>query len=935
MTKKLLLLLGIMNLTLSLSVRAYDFEVDGVYYAILPKEEPEVKVTCQKYENATYISNYAGDVVIPETVTYDGKTYSVTQIDYKAFYECKELTSITIGSNVYLINTNAFYGCIKLQSLSLPQSVTTLGEKAFAECTGLTSISLSSGLTTIEESAFEGCTALTKLTIPSSVTTIDTGAFKNCSGINSLTLGSNIKIIDNNAFENCTGIKTLVIPSKVSTIGTSAFRNCTGIDSLKIGSAVSSIGVAAFRDCSAIKNLNIPNSVKKIDIYAFMNCNAIENVIIGSGVSQIGMLAFRGCPNINNVTINSNAVASKCVQEEKTSNEFSKATNIVSVFGAQVKKYIIGQTVSQIGTYAFYNATDLETIIISNSVTSIGDNAFDGCTNLKKVMIDITDFANQNVIFDTLSKLSKNNVTYTCNNQLISGEFSIPRGSASLGKNIFKGCNAITKIIIPTSVKTIEDGAFINCSNLADITIPSSVMTIGKNVFSGCSSLPVIDDIKYADTYLIEAVNKDLEQYSIKDDCRFIGDKAFKDCASLKDIYIPNSIFSLADSAFMNCTVLKTISFPNTISLIGKDVFTNSNLKYITIDVVDFSSDNIISNQFDTNYTLQYLYKDNVIKDDFCFPEDCKVIGKNALYYCLDITSVTIPNSVKSIGENAFTGCYCLKKVNTLSLDNWMNINFANAQANPLYCAKHLYVNNNELIELTVPDNIKKINDYAFYNCLELQSVTLPSTVNIGNNAFAECNNLTHINVIIKDFANNNKVYSYTEFFEKDLRYYYDDKEIDGYFEIPASCTSIGEHALHGCKTLKGIILPASITSIGSDAFIECYSLKDVYVSWKDSNIFTSKERIFDTKDEKIGKTLYVPVDQISEYQKVEPWKNFQNITEWNEKDINPSDPTAINDADYNHKSRNSIIYNLQGLQIKNPVKGEIYIIDGKKVMAK
>ncbi len=159
------LLFSFLLLLTSVVCRAYDFEVDGIYYNITSAGEHTVAVT-----NST--NEYVGSIVIPKSVTCNGATYNVTAIDERAFWYCSGLTSIVIPNSVTKIDTQAFYYCTSLTSITIPNSVTTIGYWAFSGCSGLTSITIGNSVTTIGKGAFTLCTGLISIDIPNSVTTI-------------------------------------------------------------------------------------------------------------------------------------------------------------------------------------------------------------------------------------------------------------------------------------------------------------------------------------------------------------------------------------------------------------------------------------------------------------------------------------------------------------------------------------------------------------------------------------------------------------------------------------------------------------------------------------------------------------------------------------------------------------------------------------------
>ncbi len=226
------------------------------------------------------------DIVIP--AVYKGK--SVTHISIKAFFECTDLTSITIPSSVTSIGNSAFSGCTGLTSITIPSSVTSIGMGAFSKCTGLTSVIFedNSQLERIGMSAFCECTGLSNVTIPSSVT-----------------------IIENYAFEYCTGLASIMIPSSVTSITKAAFRHCTGLTSINVeqGNAVyNSAGNCIIETAKkalvvGCKSSVIPTdgSVTSIGNSAFIYCEGLTSVTIPNSVTSIGNSAFFGCKGLSSI----------------------------------------------------------------------------------------------------------------------------------------------------------------------------------------------------------------------------------------------------------------------------------------------------------------------------------------------------------------------------------------------------------------------------------------------------------------------------------------------------------------------------------------------------------------------------------------------------------------------------------------------------------
>ncbi len=168
------------------------------------------------------------------------------------------------------------------------------------------------------------------------------------------------------------------------------------------------------------------------------------------------------------------------------------------------------------------------------SVTSIGSSAFKDCSGLTSV--------------------------------------TIPNSVTSIGYEAFRDCSSLTSVTIPNSVTSIDAYAFKDCSGLTSVTIPNSVISIGVGAFYGCYGLPIIDNLRYADTYLVEAVDETLSSYTIKNGTKWIGSRAFNNCSSLTSLTIPNSVTSIGEWAFEGCSGLTSIEFPASLEYFDEGV---------------------------------------------------------------------------------------------------------------------------------------------------------------------------------------------------------------------------------------------------------------------------------------------------------------------------------------------------------------------------
>ena len=243
--KKLLITVAV--LLCSVTANAYDFEVDGIYYSILSASDLTVSVTSGD-------NKYIGEVIIPSTVTYKSRTLSVISIGYRAFYYCRDLTSVTIPNSVTTIKDYAFEES-SLRDLRIEDgsNILSCNSNAFKECS-LQTLYLGRDL---QNPCFRYNDILTSVTIGNSVTTIEDYAFQGCTRLTSVTIGNSVTSIGNQAFSDCTRLTSVTIPNSVTSIGKSAFDGCSSLTSVTIGNSVTTIGEEAFSLCNGLTSINL------------------------------------------------------------------------------------------------------------------------------------------------------------------------------------------------------------------------------------------------------------------------------------------------------------------------------------------------------------------------------------------------------------------------------------------------------------------------------------------------------------------------------------------------------------------------------------------------------------------------------------------------------------------------------------------------------
>ena len=502
-----------------------------------------------------------------KTVTIIDSENGKSTIGSNAFYQCGQLTDVSIGEGVVSIGEKAFYGCGNLNSITIPNTLTSIGEEAFDSCYSMTRVDISD-LSAWCKIEFPSSKAnplhkgsdlylkgerVTELTIPSDIKKINQCTFYNCKSLRIVNIPNNVTEIGTIAFEGCTSLQSINIPNSVTSIGNGAFYDCTGeliVDNyilagkdyassdtgknrwisgskftkLTFGENVGMIGNRAFAGCYSLTSVTISDSVTMIGNYAFTECTGLKSVNISNSVTRIGLAAFESCTGLESINIPDSvtSISSRAFQyctgelivDNKTLAGDSNEGLDSWISGSKFTKLTIGDSITKIGLYAFDDFTTLTSVTIGNNVSEIAMYAFDNCSNLTSVYI--TDLSAWCKI--TFGNFDANPLNYA--------------------KNLYLKGNLVTELTIPSDVTTIKDYAFLNCSSLTSVTIPDSVTSIGNNAFYNCDSLTSV---------------------TIPESVTSIGNFAFFDCAILSSVTIPNSVTSIGHSAFAYCRKLTTV----------------------------------------------------------------------------------------------------------------------------------------------------------------------------------------------------------------------------------------------------------------------------------------------------------------------------------------------------------------------------------------
>lgn len=540
---------AILTLALTSKVFAYDFSSVApsghTLYFNFSWDSTSVGVTFpgvfdyvnQSFANCwTGYSKPIGNLIIPDSVTYGGHTYSVVWIGYGAFYECSGISSITIPNTILEILSGAFYGCTGLSSITIPTSVLDIWGGAFSGCSNLSTVYYnavnceSSGtLVGFERGIFSGCTnisyfyfgesvtiipaylfngnnAIQTITIPNSVISIGGYAFKDCYELTSVVFNAtNCSNVESHAFDGC-NIRRLCVGDSVTVVPSGLISGCIGITTLDYNAT--NCTQASFGRCYSLATVNFGENITVVPQHMLQYCREIQSLSIPNTVISIGDFAFSGCSGLTSVTL---------------PNTLSDIGNFTFEGCSGLTSVTLPETVTSIGSCAFWGCIGLTTITLPSTVSRIGSYAFRDCSGLTSMVLPNSITSIETGVF--------------CNCR---GLTSIPIGNSvtMIGNQAFQGCCGLTSITISSSIRKIGEQSFKDCSGLITVIIDSPNASIGKNAFEGCGNLATVN--LSVDT---------------------IHESAFKNCDHITNITFGSDLTAIENDAFDGCTqVVRIVS---------------------------------------------------------------------------------------------------------------------------------------------------------------------------------------------------------------------------------------------------------------------------------------------------------------------------------------------------------------------------------------
>lgn len=827
--------------------------IDGLYYD-LDTSNRTATVTYEVDGTGNYAS-LSANVKIPESIVYNGVTFTVTKIADKAFANCTVMESISISCTVAQVGNLQwckyekdsselpFYNCTSLKRVRFEDGVqpivlgshnyggnsTSYNKGLFSSCP-LEEVYVGRNITYLEDvdysfkanpqyygySAFYNQPKLAKITISPSVTKIapylfyknaaititelpkvkeiGRSAFEECSKLTTLNLGQALEIVGDCAFQNCTNVTKLTFPDATTAIGSSAFARCSSVTEITVGQGLKSVGDYSFFDCGSFTALVLPDKFTTMGGSAFEGCRKLTNAKLGQSLTSVPNNAFKNCIALSEMNLPATV---KSIGDQAFYNDSTIAV------------VTMREGLETIGNEVFWNNSGVRSFVIPGTVQTIGTNSFYGCTNTSTlrfkdgdgILTIDTKKTRSRKIDDMLSNISSSYNRERYEDRKYDYFYDCPIKTLYLGRNLKYDYSSSVSIYKKVGDKTWNSESrasapFVNSTTLARVTIGSMVTFVYDHLCDNCDKLTSVSfpvGIQTIGGYAFNGCDK-LASITFEESSKHslsIETAAFKDCVALEDITYPGQLSVLGNSAYQGCENLKSVIF-------------NKNEQYqpaLTIGDYTFAQCSLIN-------TLS-------------FPGRLTSVGNYTFSDCTYLTNLTFEDSNEAVtlgsgatgetdrrnmlplfGNSNLTSLYMGRNVDYTADKDCSYSPFYNQQfltdvrfsqaGTVTYCKDYLLYKVNNCESLILPESLTTIGNWTFRGMSKLGGIVIPNAVTtIGTYAFAD-------DIALKSAS------------------------------LSTSCPWLKEGLFSECGKLQAITIPMVVNKMDTQMFTNCTSLTSV-----------------------------------------------------------------------------------------------------------
>lgn len=716
--------------------------------ASLDRETLTLSGTGETYDNLWWADSDGNEIIksnVKHIIVEDG----ITSLGSSIFYGFSQVEDVKLPASLKSIGYGAFEKCELLKELVIPEGVTKIENGIINNCTNIKKISLPSTLNTVSrlidmENSYD--LKLEEIVLNDGIKTIGNYAFWNLKNLKKITIPDSVTSIDQYAFENCTSLSNFSLPDSITEIGGEAFSNCTSLDKIVLPNKLTSLGYSVFEECNT--EIVFPASLKYIP---HLGENAVNKVTIPEGVETIGDATFSGCYNLSEITLPSTITSIESGAFYGTSiTSFNYPQNLTSISSwvfqnTNLKEFAVPEKVTEINDNAFKECYDLVKITIPKSVTYIGTDAFRDCRNL--TIYGYKDSAAE-------SYANANNIKF------VSADYKVifkDNGRTQKTEYVLEGENATPPTLPAKDGYTLSWDA--DYTNITEDMVINAVWTKKDNGSGGGTTIIVSpSETKYTVTF--------------KDRGKTVKTEKVKSGDAAEYPFITRNGYELSwDKDFSKITADVTVNAvwtvikPDKVTSLTAEVQKNS---------IDLSWDRAENTDYylvyrkatsDTEYkqikkTTKILWTDEDVEPGTEYSYKvvgiCSVDGKKYQGADSDIVTAKIGTpqigDVYSVGNLKYkvTGA---KEVSVIGLAKEavdIKIPSAVSISGKAYKVTSIqdkaFYRNEDIVNVTIGNNVTYVGKYAFYQCLNLETVKFGKRVStISTGAFTQCPNLENV----------------------------------------------------------------------------------------------------------------------------------------------------------------------------------------------